>query len=181
MQTKKEMKQNEENRKLAAFCRYLRKNPDLFSEHNLHQLMLDDQNKKGKPLEPEKEVPKEIEKLEEPIEVIIDKPKEDGAKLEEKPMESDLPKPEILIPEIKEEKKENKKKEPKEKKPRKPKKKKDEKESAPPPPEPELKDLPENPPLLERQSGVKDVLELVEPEKKQLEPGPVDEMKSSGN
>jgi hypothetical protein len=171
MQSKREIKQNEENRKLAAFCRYIRKNPDLFSEHNLHQLMLDDQNKKGKPLDSEKE----CEKPEEPIEIVIDKgEKKPEEKLLELPAKLDEipPGPELEeFNKVLEEKK-------KEKKPRKPRKKKEDKrESAPEPPDLNLKDLPENPPLLERQSGVKDL----EPEKKQLEPGPVDEMKSSGN
>lgn len=172
MQSKKEIKQDEENRKIASFCRYLRKNPNIFGEHNLHQLMLDDQDKKGKPVDSSEKIgniEKIEEKPEEPIEIVIDKPEEKEEKKEENLLPgSDKPEePKVEEPKLEENKSDKKIKE---KKPRKPRSKK---EKAPEPPEPNLKDLPENPPLLERQSGVK--------EEKKLEPGPVDDMKSSGN
>lgn len=168
MLSKKELKQQEENRKLAAFCRYLRKNPDLFNEHNLHQLMLEDQNKKC-PLGPQPAIPEPVH--EEPVEIIIDKPPE---KIDE-PCEVVIDKlPEILAePELKEKKK-RAKKEPKEKKPRKSKKKEPIEDKSE---ELKLSDLPEGPYPLERQCADP----CLDPEPKPLEPGPVDEIKESDN
>lgn len=91
-------KEDLEKRKLLAFCRYLRKNPEFFQAQNLHQLMLDDQSKHVKKEE---------------------KPKEEKIEL---PQQSESNKSEIKIEENKgeekpkEEKKEKKKRVKKEKK-----------------------------------------------------------------
>lgn len=167
MLSKKELKQQEENRKLAAFCRYLRKNPDLFNEHNLHQLMLDDQNKKGCPLEsgPEPAIP------EEPVEIVIEASSE----------KIDEPIAKSVEPELKEKKK-RVKKEPKEKKPRKSKKKEEKLEKVEDKSEElKLSDLPEGPYPLERQQADPCLDANCESEHKKIEPGPVDEIKESGN
>lgn len=100
MQSKRALKQDEEARKLNAFCRYLRKNPDLFEQHNLHHLMLEDQDKKGKceNIEIEK-----IEKLEEaPVEIVVEassepepEKKSEPKKKEKKPRKAKKPKEKI--------------------------------------------------------------------------------------
>lgn len=94
MQSQREIKNEEEKRKLGSFCRYLRKNPELFSEHNLHQLMLDDQDKKGGVEKEIKEEKKEIEHKDEVLNGI----KEIKEKKEKKPRKK----------KVKEEKKEEK-------------------------------------------------------------------------
>ena len=45
MKPNREIKEEEERKKLLSFCRYLRKNPEFFRENNLHDLMLADQSK----------------------------------------------------------------------------------------------------------------------------------------
>ena len=100
MLSQREIKEHEEKRKLNSFCRYLRKNPDLFKEHNLHQLMLDDQNKKAPNIELKEEL-KEIP----PIEIIKEEPEP------EKLLGLEEIKPEEIKEKKKKEKKPRKKKE----------------------------------------------------------------------
>lgn len=94
MLSKKAQKQDEEARKLSAFCRYIRKNPDLFIQHNLHDLMLKDQDAKGgiKNAEEIKPEIKEPEKIDDaPIEIEIKKEKKAKKPRKEKKKKEIIP------------------------------------------------------------------------------------------